>query len=346
MTEKIGIIGRMADGAQLYDGQTVLTRLLRDELEKKSDGPVYCVDTYRYKQRCVMTFLRTIICLFRCKHIFVLLSRNGRRFYFPFLYYANKLFKRRIYHRVIGGTLDVGIREYPGWVRYLNSFVVNWTEGHGQKVRAQELGVNNAVETVNFKPARIIGADEFPDYQQPPYRFCTFCRVTKPKGIDEAIKAIIRINEQRGAVAQLDVYGPMDEEFRAEFETLVEQAGGAVRYMGSVPYDKCTETLKDYFVHLFPTTWRGEGMPGTLVDAFAAGLPTIATDWNMNTEVLTQDITGICYDWQQPEQLEQWMLWAIDHPEKIAAMRPNCTAEAVKYTPEVAMQQVWAAMEG
>ena len=87
-------------------------------------------------------------------------------------------------------------------------------------------------------------------------------------------------------------------------------------------------------------------MPGTLVDAFAAGLPTIATDWSMNAEVLTQDVTGICYDWQQPQLLEQWMLWAVDHPEKIRAMRANCVAEAVKYTPEAAMQQVWAAMEG
>lgn len=342
---KIGIIGRVADGVDLFDGQTVLTRTLRDELAKRIDGcSIFCVDTYEYKKHFVRCFFRTIVTLFQCEHIFILLSRNGERFYFPFLYYANKFFRRRVYHRAIGGVLDEGVKKYPKWVKYLNSFVVNWVEGEPQKERLEGLGVTNTIEIYNFKNVEIVSPDNFPVYSQPPYRFCTFCRVTKAKGISEAINAVIKINQLRGNIARLDIYGPLEEPYRQEFEDLLILAGASVRYMGSVAPEKSVDTLKDYFMHLFPTTWRGEGMPGTLVDAFAAGLPTIATNWNLNADILNEGITGFCYDWQEPALLVEKMLYAIDHSDQITEMRFACIKEAEKYTPDIVMEQIISKM--
>ena len=51
-TKGIGIIGRVADGAELLDGQTVKTKILCEELKKTfPDRKVICVDTYQYKRR-------------------------------------------------------------------------------------------------------------------------------------------------------------------------------------------------------------------------------------------------------------------------------------------------------
>ena len=37
---QIGIIGRVADGVEMYDGQTVTTRIIREELENRLDTTV------------------------------------------------------------------------------------------------------------------------------------------------------------------------------------------------------------------------------------------------------------------------------------------------------------------
>lgn len=339
--ERIGIIGRVADGAEMYDGQTIVTRVIRDELETRLKTSVYCVDTYQYKQHAIRCLFRSFVCLFRCRHIFILLSNNGRRFFLPFLYYMNRIFRRRVYHRMIGGLFGQNVKEHPVWVKYLNSFVVNLAEGRSQVDALKAAGVHNAVETYNFRNVRIVEESEFPAYAAPPFRFCTFCRVTKAKGISDAIKAAMAIHAEKGGMVSLDIYGPLEEDYRAEFETLLDQSVGAVRYMGSVPSEKSVDTLKRYFIHLFPTTWKGEGMPGTLVECFAAGLPTIATDWNYNAEILKEGKTGFCYDWRQPGLLEEKMRYCMDHPERVENMRHACIQEAHKYQPDASMKQIF-----
>ncbi|MDD3228846.1 MAG: glycosyltransferase [Oscillospiraceae bacterium] len=341
---KIGIIGRVADSVEMYDGQTVTTRIIRDELENRLNTSVYCVDTYDYKHHAFRCLLRSFVCLFRCEHIFILLSNNGRRFFLPFLYFANKLFHRRIYHRMIGGLFGKNVKQHPRWVTYLNSFVVNLAEGRSQVEALRIAGVRNVVETHTFRNAQIVSADAFPAYSSPPFRFCTFCRVTKAKGISDALQAVTRINSAHDAYAKLDIYGPLDEEYRNEFELLLAQSNGAAQYKGCVPPETSVETLKGYFMHLFPTTWKGEGTPGTLVDCFAAGLPTIATDWNYNAEILREGEIGFCYDWHHPERLEEKMLYCMEHPEQIANMRYACIKEAEKYQPDASMQQIFGFM--
>lgn len=341
---KIGIIGRVADGAELCDGQTVTTRIIRDELENRLNISVYCVDTYDYRHHAFKCLFRSFKCLFKCEHIFVLLSNNGLRFFLPFLYFINKVFHRRVYHRVIGGSFGDTVSQHPEWVKYLNAFVVNLVEGRAQVEALRNAGVNNAVETYTFRNAQIVTPDDFPNCTSHPFRFCTFCRVTKAKGISDAIQAIMQINSNHSECATLDIYGPLDEEYRAEFEMLLKQSSGAAKYRGCVPPEKSVDTLKGYFMHLFPTTWKGEGMAGTLVDCFAAGLPTIATDWNYNAEVLAEGKTGFCYDWRHPELLAEKMRYCMAHPEQVEKMRYACIKEAVKYQPDASMQQIFEFM--
>ena len=82
--KRIGIIGRVADGAELYDGQTVTTRLLRDAFIKAlPEGGVFCADTYDYKHHAATCLSRAVKCMFLSTHICILLSRNGLTFFLP-----------------------------------------------------------------------------------------------------------------------------------------------------------------------------------------------------------------------------------------------------------------------
>jgi glycosyltransferase involved in cell wall biosynthesis len=42
----------------------------------------------------------------------------------------------------------------------------------------------------------------------------------------------------------------------------------------------------------FLSYWKGEGFTGVIIDAFIAGVPVIATGWNMNTEIIEDGING------------------------------------------------------
>lgn len=339
---RVGIIGRTADGKNMFDGQTVSTRLWRDELNKcMKDSKVFVVDTFDYKHRIIPIMFRWVQCLFRCSHFVVMLSGNGLTFFLPLLYYANKLLGKRVYHRVIGGELDAYVKQHPKSVKYLNSFEVNWVQSVKMIENLKNVGVTNGQFMENFRNITPIQASEVKRINTKPYNFCTFSRVSKTKGIDLAICSIGQINkEAKDIIARLDIYGPIEESFQQEFQSLLKEYADCVSYKGSIPSEQAVGVLKEYDFHLFPTTWKGEGFPGTLLDCYNAGLPTIASNWAYNTEFIKEGETGYLYEWDKPEQLKSCIEKAICEKEKNYTMRINCLAEASKYSPSVAMKKV------
>ena len=89
------------------------------------------------------------------------------------------------------------------------------------------------------------------------------------------------LNRKAGSCkAVLDIYGPIEDGYEEELQRYVDSSDGAVNYKGIVDYNDSVSVLNNYYMLLFPTSFYGEGFPGTLIDAFSAGLPVIATDWN------------------------------------------------------------------
>ena len=106
----VGIIGSICDK---MDGQTVKTKILYDELSKNTDWKIYIANTQNKSTNPIKLLFQTILVIMCCKDIFILVSQNGAKFYFPILYYTSKIFKRRIYHDVIGGSPEDYIEHNP-----------------------------------------------------------------------------------------------------------------------------------------------------------------------------------------------------------------------------------------
>lgn len=195
---KIAIIGHFAEGQEFFDGQTVKTRILYDELKKETNWKIKKVDTYRKKSNPVKLLIDTVIAIVLYKDIIILLSRNGMKLYFPLLYYMKKIFRFRIYHDVIGGNLDKYIFENPKYEKYLNSFRYNWVETEGLKKRLEKYGITNCEVIPNFKRLDIITKEEIKNKSDNSvFKFCTFSRVMKEKGISEAIDIINKLNYEK-----------------------------------------------------------------------------------------------------------------------------------------------------
>lgn len=339
---KIGIVGRVAEGEMLFDGQTIKTRVLKNELlHQFPDCEISVVETYNIKKR-ILHLVSDICNLLRNNDcIFVLLSENGRKVIFPILYYLNKIYKKPIYHDLIGGQLAKEVCTRKNWKRYINSFSVNWVELPSLQQKLLSLGVTNAKYLPNFKRIPIVEEQNLSVEIPTVFRFCTFSRVVKTKGITTAIEAIHRINEIEGKkIASVDVYGEVDSAYKEEFESLLKQYPNEVCYCGAVSFDKSVETIKSYYMLLFPTRHPGEGFPGTFIDAFAAGLPVIASDWNYNAELIKNGVTGWCYPIEDKEAFIEKIMFSIHNPNVIFEMKKECLREADIYKPETVMAEI------
>lgn len=82
---------------------------------------------------------------------------------------------------------------------------------------------------------------------------------------------------------------------------------------------------------LFPTFWKGEGFPGVIVDAFIAGLPVIATHWNMNVEIIQDGINGFIIPPNDINRLTEKMLWVVDNIHAMNIIRENNLEQAKEY---------------
>lgn len=343
--KKLGMIGHFGGNESFFDGQTVKTKIYNEELLKRG-YEIQRVDTYYKKSKPLKLVLDTLKCLIGNKNILVLLSRNGMRFYFPLLYFASKYGGRRIYHVVTGGNLDVHVERYPKFRKYLSEFEVNWVQTESLRKKLNEKGILNSEVMPNFKRLNIT-KDIDKEYREP-YRFCMFSRVMREKGIEEAIHAVEELNTQKGRrVCELDIYGQVDSRYAERFDEVMSCASDAVKYKGAVDYDKSAETLRDYYALLFPTFWEGEGFPGTVIDAFAAGIPVVATDWNCNSEVVHNGINGIVYPNSEIGDLLQAIECIISMRDGICEMKKNCIETAKRYTPDPYMKKILATiMEG
>lgn len=345
--KKIAIIGHFGGYEEILDGQTVKTKILYQELTEAAGWQIQKVDTYYKRKNPVKLLWQTAKCLLTVRDVVVLLSGKGMRFYFPLLSFCSKVFHTRVYHDVIGGNLAGYVRKYPAFRKYLNSFAVNWVETRKMQKELTEQGVTNVDVVPNFKRLNCVEETSLRQWTDAPYRFCTFSRVMQEKGIEEAIAAIEQINTAAGKlVCQLDIYGRVDAGYQERFDRIMKTATPAVRYCGMVPYDKSVEAICHYYALLFPTYWRGEGFAGTIVDAFSAGLPVIASDWGSNSEIVENGIEGLLYPSREVQTLTQAVQWAVENPQAMYTMAKNALLAAERYQPDAYIRKMIAVIEG
>ena len=117
-------------------------------------------------------------------------------------------------------------------------------------------------------------------------------------------------------------------------DKLLAENGDFVTYGGVVNFNKTTETLKDYFAMLFPTYYHGEGFPGTVIDAYNAALPMIATRWNYNADVIEDGVNGILVPIKDAEAMCNALLELYNDRDRAYEIAMNNLNSAEQYTPD------------
>lgn len=319
-------------------GQEVKTCILADTLEAKY-GKIYRIDTLAKNSRIKMPF-QLLLAIIMCTDVIILPAHNGLVVLSKFLSKLNKLFHRCLHYSVIGGWLQDLLPKHPDVMKALHDFTGIYVETKTMMDALQKLGFTNVYVVPNCKPLSIIKKNDLDTSYSEPYKLVTFSRVTEKKGIGTAANIVIKLNKKYGRkVFTLDIYGPVDSgEDERWFADLRKSFTGAITYRGNAPFDKSVELLSGYFALLFPTQYFTEGIPGTIIDAYAAGVPVIASKWKSFADVVEEGITGLGYDFNTTTDLEKIMEKIITDPSIITNLKQGCVRKANDFLPQNAIK--------
>lgn len=339
--KKVCIIGHFGFGKELLNGQTIKTKIVTEELERQlGKKQVMKIDTHGGVKSLLKLPFQAFGALKKCDNIIIFPAHNGLRIITPILSLENKLFHRKLHYAVIGGWLPSFVENRKVLKNLLQHFDHIYVETSTMKRALEKQEFKNITIMPNCKKLHILDESELVYNTSEPYKLCTFSRVMKEKGIEDAINAVKAVNKKMGRIVyELDIYGQVDSEQLEWFEALKKTFPEYVRYKGLVPFNKTVDVVKNYYLLLFPTRFYTEGIPGTIIDAYAAGVPVVASRWESFSDIIN-DNCGIGYDFNSEKDLINALNILSNSTEIVDGLKRGVLQEVFKFIPYNAMKSL------
>lgn len=337
---RYGIVAHFAEGKNVYGGQTIKTRNFADALEEYlGEGTVLRIDTTGWKKKPFRLILGILQSLSKCEETVILPADRGV-FVIPYLVvFLRGLRKIKLHYVAVGGWLPEFTEKHKGLARCLKKFAGIYVETKTMKNAMERQSFANVIVLPNFKRMQVLEPKQLVYAQSAPYKLCTFSRVLKEKGIEDAAAAVKKVNEMLGReVYALDVYGRVDPSYEEDFAAIERKFPQYIRYMGVADGSKSAQIIKDYYALLFPTRYFTEGIPGTIIDAYCAGVPVISAKWESFSDIVEDGRTGIGYEFCDTEALIKVLLELAEDPQKLNEMKLYCLQKAKGYTPDAVIK--------
>ena len=129
-------------------------------------------------------------------------------------------------------------------------------------------------------------------------------RLVEKKGLDDLVVACGVLRSQ-GMPVRLEIAG--DGELRASLERVAERAGADVVFHGAMPHESVVGLYARATVFAIPcviaSSGDRDGLPTSVLEAMAAGVPVVTTAVNWLAEVVTDGETGLLVPQHDPEAL-------------------------------------------
>lgn len=337
---KITLVGHFADGKDFNDGQTVKTKNLYKALSTQyGSDSIKRVDTCGFKSKIVPFILENIKSFAKSRNTIILPAHNGVKVFVPFFSFLKLFFKTKLNYAVVGGWLPQFLNEHKLICKMLKKFDGIYVETCSMKSNLDAMGFANVYMLPNFKYLTPLDEDELVYNENTPHSLCIFSRIMQEKGVEDAIEIVKQINDQAGkTIFTLDLFGPVDDGYKERFEEVKLNMPEYVSYKGVIDSEKSVDAIKNYFALLFPTKFYTEGIPGTIIDAYAAGVPVISARWQSFNDVVDDHVTGIGYEFNNIDDLKQKLMDIAKCTECINALKLNCLRKSKQFLPNEAIK--------
>ena len=344
---KVGVLGNFGGGE--IGGQITKTRELTRALEEKF-GTGKVADVYDSRHNFIRIVKQFWDLLRNTDNIFVILATPGYFSILPIVICMNAFFKCSIYEVVIGGVRNQYVQGKKARMWMEKKIKKIYVESNYMVRQYERLGLYNAEYLPNFKEIEPISEEELlvNFNRDGTLQLCTFSRIDRFKGIDDAIRVVTMVNQRYGGkTVHLDIIGPIDTEYQEEFETILNDVDEEnICYCGKIDAKAAVSVLKKYDALLFPTNWPAEGFPGSLIDAMAAGLPVLANAKENFRDIVIEGYNGylITETKREDQYISIIYSWYKDR-ETLFTMKRNALSEVGKYKPQNVLKQIWKELE-
>jgi glycosyltransferase involved in cell wall biosynthesis len=178
----------------------------------------------------------------------------------------------------------------------------------------------NGVATQRFAPVK--SAQEREEIRSrlglsnSPFILLTVRRLVFRNGLDTLLEACVRLKGRKDLLVVIAGSGPE----RPALEEFVRREGlDNVRLLGFVPDDLLPDLYRAADAFVLPTR-TGEGFGLVLLEAFASGIPVIATRGGAQAEVVHEGRTGFLVAAESATELARAITVVQDHPQLRAQM--------------------------
>lgn len=334
--KKTLVLGYFGYPTNKLDGQTVKTRNVYKILcSKMSNSDINYFDTedLKYSKKSIWVML---VRLWNCKQLIYLPANNNLKYIFPIIYILSVMRGFEIIYIVIGGWLVDFLKDKWLHRKLLSKIKIICPEN--ELVR-KNLQINYNIRNVTIFPNfRIQNYKPIVKASNNSLRLVFMSRVTKSKGIDIVFKIAdyIKLNYKSTDII-IDFYGPINQEDKSDFELNVNKYS-FVSYSGVIQPNNIYKTLSKYDLMIFPTSYKGEGFPGAIIDAYISGIPVLASDWKYNSECIDNGITGYICDLKDIEQFCKVIDDLFINREKLLLLKYNALKKSMEYSPDKAWE--------
>ena len=336
--KKLGIIGVAGSGARFATGQAVKIRTLRKWFaDRYGEDQVLFANIDSAKKHPLRVLKNIKMALKNCENVLFMPGQNIEIFA-PVTAIMNRKFKSRIQYIVTGGDLAEVLKRKPSLVKYIASFDGTHVQSTTLCEELKGLGVEKAMYLPNCRD--YVPAVKFDHWKDMPVRVCTYSRVTKDKGILDAIEIVKKANQLAGKnLFNLEIYGKMYDSFKEELDKALEESGGIAKYMGVRDSSETVDTLRSCFAILFPTYFECECFAGTALDAFSARIPIIANDWLYNSEVIDSGKNGFIYPFRDNDVAASQLYNLYTDKELYKHIQDGCEESMKRFSTNAVMEQ-------
>ena len=333
----LALIGNFGAATATANGQVIKTQTLYRCLCGYVEPTTKKLDTNGWKRHPVKMLFSAFRLARENRTLIMCVAHNGVGVFAALLDFFRRRYGNRVFYSVVGGWLPDMLDRKRKLKKRLLRFDGLLVETETMARRLSEQGFRNVHVIRNFKQLTPVRTPIEEYRMETTCRFCIFSRVSREKGIPDAISAVCRLHDE-GFPVELHIYGSVVEDYQEEFSAATERHPEIV-YHGMIAPSESVRTICRYDALIFPTRSFTEGVPGTIVDAYAAALPVIASEWESASDILNEK-TAILYPFGKSEELVSSLRYALTHREKLVEMRSNALKEAEKYSAATNMKQL------
>lgn len=336
----IYICGHFAIGTKQFDGQTVKTRNVYDWLVKKYGAEnVKIIDTHNWRRRFINILFGCTKAARTGSDVIIMPSRNGLKVFSSIFAKLKRIHKFQLHYVTIGGWLYDVVREDYKLKKRLKRIDHIYVESHSLANKLKEIGVRNVCFMPNFKCLKKGANTRKTSSRNGPFQICTFSRVEEDKGILDIIGIVNKYNKNHDDKISLNIYGEIKNTFKDKFYEAIS-GNTYVKYMKAVSPNSSVKAIEKNDLLVFPTKYKTEGIPGTIIDAYFAGVPVLASKWENFNEIIVDGETGVGYEFGNTEDCYKKLENLVRDRKKLLALGKNCLAKADEYSPEYATKSL------